>query len=96
MVLSFPFRPTSSPRLSSVCLLELVPRPRAWDVLADDRSAAAGWMSVCSLLIMPCRFLAYARSLLLLGSSCGAVPIATCRAILSWLLDCFFLIKAFQ
>lgn len=46
---------------------------------------------------MSCRSLAYARSLLRFGSSCGAVPSSSCRAICSRLLGCpFFLIKAFQ
>ena len=69
-------RPTPSHRLFSACLLESVPRPRAWDVWADDWSAAAGGTAVCLIPIMSCRSLAVARSLLRFGSSCGAVPIA--------------------
>lgn len=80
IVLSFPSRPTPSPRLSSICLLKLFPRPRAWDVRAGGRFAAAGGTTVCLLPIVSCRSLAIARSLLLLGSPCGAVPIAPCRA----------------
>lgn len=66
------------------------------------RSAAAGEAAVCLLLIVSCRSLAIARSLLLFGSSCGAVPIAPWRAIC---LGCLaatgfstarFFVKAFQ
>lgn len=39
-------RPIPSPWLLSVCLLELVPRPRAWDVRTGDRFAAAGGTAV--------------------------------------------------
>lgn len=102
IVLSFPSRPTPSPRLSSICLLKLFPRPRAWDVRAGGRFAAAGGTTVCLLPIVSCRSLAIARSLLLFGSPCGAVPIAPCRA---FCLGCLvapvhrlpvFFIKAFQ
>ena len=41
----FSFRPSPppSPRLFSACLLELVPRPRAWDVLAWCPVCCCGW-----------------------------------------------------
>ena len=42
MVLSLPFRPPSSPRLFSIYLLELFPRPRAREERASDRFATAG------------------------------------------------------
>ena len=102
IVLSFPFRPTPSRQLSSVCLLELIPRPRAREERASGRFAAAGGMPICVLPAMSCRSLANARSLLLLYSSCGAVPSVSYRMIC---LDCLiglvprspvFSIKAFQ
>lgn len=62
-------RPTPSCRFSLTCLLELVPRPRAWDVRTVDLSAAVGGTAICLLLIMSYRSLAVARSLLLFGSS---------------------------
>ena len=73
MVLSFPFRPTPSHRLSLVCLLELIPRPRAREERASGRFADAGERSVCLLPIMSCRSLAPARSLLLFGSPVGCL-----------------------
>ena len=85
IVLSFPFRPTPSRQLSSVCLLELIPRPRAREERASGRFAAAGGMPICVLPAMSCRSLANARSLLLLYSSCGAVPSVSYRMIC---LDC--------
>lgn len=66
------------------------------------RFAAAGGTAVCLLPIISFRSLAAARSLLLLNSSCGAVPIAPCRAICLGCLIArflgrpFFFIKAFQ
>ena len=85
-VLSFIFRPTPSPWLFSICLLELFPRPRAEGGAGGERSAAAGGMMICLLPIMSCRSLAIARSLLRFGSPCGVM-----------LLGLFyFAIKAFQ
>ena len=66
------------------------------------RFAAAGGTAVCLLPIMSFRSLAAARSLLLLDSSCGAVPIAPCRAICLGCLIArflgrpFFLLKRFN
>lgn len=61
---SFSSRPTPSCRFFSTCLLELVPRPRAWEVRTDDRFAVAGGTAICLLFIVSCRSLACARSLL--------------------------------
>ena len=68
--LSFLFhRPTPSCGFFLVCLLELFPRPRAWDEPAGGRSAAAGVAMVCLLPLVPCRSLtAFARYC---GSVCG-------------------------
>lgn len=96
MVLSLPFRPTPSRRLSSACLLGFVPRPRAEEERAGGRFAAAGGAAICLLPVISCRSLAPARSLLPLGSSCCAVSSVSCRAICHRLLVCFFLIKTFQ
>lgn len=66
------------------------------------RFAAAGGTAVCLLPIISFRSLAAARSLLLLDSSCGAVPIAPCRAICLGCLIArflgrpFFLLKRFN
>lgn len=66
LIISFLFfhRPAPSPRLSLACLLNLIPRPRAWEAPTNRRSAIAGGVSICLLSIMPCRSLAAARSLL--------------------------------
>lgn len=48
--ISFPSRPTPSPRLSSVCLLDLIPRPRAWDELAAVDLRLRAWRRSSCLL----------------------------------------------
>lgn len=62
--LFFFHRPAPSPWFSLACLLDLIPRPRAWEAPTNRRSAIAGGISICLLSIMPCRSLAAARSLL--------------------------------
>lgn len=67
--------PIPSPRLLSVCLLELFPRPRAWDVRTGGRSATAGGITICLLLIVSCRSLtAFVRFRLACGSGFTLVP----------------------
>lgn len=54
---SFSFRPTPSPWLFPICLFDVVPRPRAWEALANvDLRVRATWRSVC-LSSFPCRSL---------------------------------------
>lgn len=60
----FLFRPSPSRLLFFACGFQSVPRPRAWDVRTGGRFASAGGMAICLLLIVSCRSLAYARSLL--------------------------------
>lgn len=56
-------RPTPSPRLVFVCLLKMLPRPRAWEVRAA-RSMCGGWRADYLLAFsFPGRSLATARSL---------------------------------
>ena len=66
--LSFSFRPAPYPRLSSICLLRLVPPPSgSGDALADvDLRLRAAGRFAC-LPSSPCRSLAIARSLFLVG-----------------------------
>lgn len=70
--ISLSSRPTPSPRLSSLCLLDLIPRPRGVGLVGCCRFADAGVVAVCLLASLPCRSLAIARSLLRFGSSCWA------------------------
>ena len=51
--------PSPSPRLSSVCLLDLIPRPRAWEARAKERFAIACSVPACLLPITSCRSLAH-------------------------------------
>lgn len=60
----FSLSPFPSRRLFFACVSQSIPRPRAWDVRTGGRSAAAGGMPICLLLIVSCRSLACARSLL--------------------------------
>lgn len=78
LIISSPFfpHPAPSPRLSLACLLNLIPRPRAWDAPTEWRSAVAGSVPTCLLPIMPCRSLAPARSLLPLPPRHGHDAIA--------------------
>lgn len=84
--LSFPFRPTPSPRLFLICLLRLVPPPSgSGEVRADVdlRLLAAGW-SAC-LPSWPYRSLAIARSLFL--GDLRLVPSSACGRLLRFLRD---------
>ena len=82
--LSFLF-PSSPPDPLPPALLDspawIVPPPPGVGGAGYCRSAAVGGTAICLLPIMPCRSLAVARSLLLLGLSFGAVLTAPCRAI---------------
>lgn len=81
---------------SSVCLLELVPRPRAWDALAGGRFAVAGenrfacFLSCHAALSLP---LVRCCCSVRLRAACFDCPVP---CDLPRLLDCPFLIKAFQ
>ena len=81
---------------SSVCLLELVPRPRAWDALAGGRFAVAGgnrfacFESCHSALSLP---LVRCCCSVRLRAACFDCPVP---CDLPRLIDCPFLIKAFQ
>ena len=81
---------------SSVCLLELVPRPRAWDALAGGRFEVAGGNRFACFL--SCHA---ALSLPLVRCCCSVRLLAACfdcpvPCDLPRLIDCPFLIKAFQ
>lgn len=60
----------------------MIPRPQVGGGASDDRSAAACDGMTCSLIPMPCRSLAFARSLLLSDSQAGVV-IAMCAVFVS-------------
>ena len=60
----------------------MIPRPRAEGGASDDRSAAASDGMTCSPIPMPCRSLAFARSLLLSDPQAGVV-IAMCAVFVS-------------
>lgn len=60
----FPFALPPLPGSLLLAGLKQIPRPRAWDERTDDRFAAACGRAICLLLIVPCRSLACARSLL--------------------------------
>lgn len=57
------FRPTPSRPFSSICLLELIPRPRAEGGAGYGWFAVAGGVPICLLTACSCRSLAIARSL---------------------------------
>lgn len=97
MVLSLSFRPTPSRRPSSACLLGFVPRPRAREERASGRFAAAGGTAICLLLLSYRAVL----SLPLVRCCCSVRLLAACfdcpvPCDLPRLIDCPFLIKAFQ
>lgn len=70
-------RPSPSPRLSSVCLLELFPRPRAWDVRASCLFAVCGRsVRFACVACVPCRSLtAFVRSCLVIALAVVVLPV---------------------
>lgn len=81
--LSFSFRPTPSPRLFSLCLLNLVPRPRAWEALAAVDLRLRAWRR--SACLLPCRaalslpLVRYFGTVRPVGSYCLVVPSMSSR-----------------
>lgn len=80
---SFFARPPLPGSYRSACFKQS-PAPRAEGGAVGCRFAAAGVGSICLLLVVPCRSLAIARSLLSLGSSCGAVLLGVFYSAVSY------------
>lgn len=72
------------PALINLLALNKSPAPGADGGAVGCRFAAAGGGSVCLLLVVPCRSLAIVRSLLSLGSSCGAVLLGVFYSAVSY------------